>query len=138
MLGYRALVIQKELRKFDEKLFLNKNFKGELQIMRKPDHYICSLTEDWTSKTEPVDWGLLPILEHLKSIDAQNKDSLVNQLEEMHLKADESKKRKFKNQTEDYCRYELRDRFKKATDDVLTSNLEKIDSRRKRDQKWQS
>lgn len=152
MLGYRALQIQKSLRKFDEKLFLNQNYKGELQIMRESfkqvsymldgkvivniepsNHYICSLTQDWTSRTPPVDWGILPILEHMRAIDCQNKDSLVNKLEEMHVKAAEVKKKDFKNKTEDFCRYQLRDAYKKATSDINTSNLKKIDLRKKKE-----
>lgn len=152
MLGYRALVIQKELRKFDNKLFINQNYKGELQIMRESfkqvpydvdgirimniepnHHYICSLTENWTSRTQSVDWGILPILDHMRSIDCQNKDSLVNKLEEMHMKDAETKKKDFKNKTEDFCRYQLRDAYMKATSDINTSNLEKIDLRRKKE-----
>lgn len=156
MLGYRALQIQKSLRMFDDKLFLNLNLKGELQIMRKSfkrvpyevegkiilnlepnHHYICSLTQDFTSRTSPVDWGVLPILDHLRAIDCHNRESFVNKMEEYNQKHEAGKRKDFNNQTEAFC-YEFRDSFKKATSDINTSNLEKIDSRRKRERKWQS
>lgn len=148
MSSWRELRINQILKKHDEKLFLNKNYKGELQIMREkyvsntysfdnrvltvyePNHvYIMSLTEDWTSKTAPVDWGLEAISRRLKEIDGWNPDSVISQMRKENEKVDKSKKRDFENKVESFA-YEWRDEFKKATSDINTSNLKKLDKRK--------
>lgn len=136
MKSWREMRINQELFRFDSSLYLNVNGFGERQVMRKSkphDHYIMSLTEDWTSKTKPVDWGLLAITNRLREIDSHNNpDSFVNKMDEIHEKRQEAKDRDLKNKTEDFVS-DFRKPFAKAFEGINTSTLEKIDSRRKRE-----
>lgn len=49
------------------------------------DWYIFSLTHDWTSTGVPVEWGSLPLLQHLKDGDLWRRNVI-----EDHLKAKEA------------------------------------------------
>lgn len=50
-----------------------------------------SLTEDWTSRTSPVDWGLECISKKLREIDGWNPESIISNIEKHNAKIDASK-----------------------------------------------
>lgn len=154
MKSWREIRIEQSIRAHDDLLFLNKNYKGELQIMRKSyrmvphdldgktilvqtptPHYIMSLTEDWTSKTSPVDWGLEPILRRLKEIDDWGADSSFDRMMKENEHRDNLKKKAFASKTEDVVK-EWRKDFKKHTSDILTHSVDKKDPRSKGDRKY--
>lgn len=151
MKPWREQRIEQTIQKHDRMLFLQKNFRGELQVMRRSTHgvhydingtclinyeprphYIMSLTKDWTGKTEPVDWGLEPIMRRLQEIDGWNHD-IAARVFDHNDRVKKQKDQSLKNKTEDFVREELRPRFAKATEDILTHSVARIDSRRKRD-----
>jgi len=153
MRTWRDIRIEQTLKKHDPKLFLSKNGFGEAQIMRQSTkavayevdgvslinyesapHYIISLTEDWTGRTPPCEWGLEAITRKLQEIDGWNSDSLVNKMFEHNEKVDKAKARALQNETEAFVK-DWRSDFAKHTSDLLTHSLEKKDSRRKKDQK---
>lgn len=137
------------VRRHDEKLFVQKNYQGVLQVLREnfvlhaydvngkvihalapAPHYVMALTDTWAPNGRPVDWGVEPLLERLKFIDGWSKQSFVNS--EMALqneKSDQSKKRDFANKTEAFA-YEFRDSFKKTFSDINTASMEKIERRK--------
>lgn len=152
MKSWRERRIEQVLKSHDPKLFLNVNGFGERQVMRESfrmvsydldgetlvcterrPYYIMSLTEDWTSKTGPVDWGLECISKRLRDIDGWNAESVVNTMEARNLKVDEAKARHLGNETESFVK-DWRKSFSEATKDILTNSLDKkLDSRRKGD-----
>lgn len=157
MRTWREKRIDDELKRHDPKLFLKKSPKGTYEVFRQrfisiryhlsedqsivnyepSPCYIMSLTEDWTIKTQPADWGLEPISRRLREIDSWNKESVVSQMEKHNAKVDEAKARKLENDTEAFVK-EWRSDFARATKDILTNSVAKIDSRRKGDRKYGS
>ncbi len=146
--------IQNAIKEHDSKLFLNRNYLGEIQIMRKSfkmvpheidgrivyvqtpsPHYIMSLTEDWTGRTRPVDWGVEPIMRRLKEIDDWGSDSSFERMLRDNERIEERKKKSFASLTEDVA-LEWRKDFKKHTEDILTHSVDKKDPRSKGDRKY--
>ena len=133
------------VKRHDEKLFVKKDDFGRMSVWRESyalrpyeisgsviqclepaPHYIMSLTENWTMNAKPCEWGVEPILERLKSIDAWNRDSFVNsEMEENNRRVDESKQRSINNKIED-ATYEAYGTFKKVFADINTANINKI------------
>jgi len=85
-------------------------------------HYIFSLTEDWTPRTEAVDWGIEPIMAKIKSCDLWVRDRLADELMESYEKGKESDAKDFRNKAEAFA-HDFRSEFAKATNDVNTSTL---------------
>jgi len=125
-------LLQRRIQDYDRDLFLKESHTGRVQVFSKyhgKNQYVMSLTKDWSAHGEPVNWGLLPILDKLKRIDNHNNELLFQEVEEQAKKADESRDRARRNQHEDFA-HEFHRSFKKTFNDVNTANLEKIDRRR--------
>ena len=143
--------ITKELKKRDAKLYVHKNYKGVLQVMRESyahhpyllddcvvyalvptPHFIFALTDNWTASGKACEWGVEPVLKRLTEIDTWNDHSFVNKdLEKHNKKVDESKAREVNNKIESAV-YESHRVFKKTFADINTANMAKIDKRRKK------
>lgn len=93
-----------------------------LTYARPSHHYIFSLTDNWTMSGKRRNWGIEPILNHLKAIDPWRNPNLCNEIVRQHEKAAESRERNSKNKHEDLAREILPD-FKKAFSDVNTSTM---------------
>lgn len=139
------------VKRHDPKLFVQRNFKGVLQVLREnyvlhpyevddrvihclsPAHYyVMALTDTWGANGNPVEWGVEPILQRLKMIDCWSSQSFVSdEMEKQNDKADRSKERDLMNRTE-AAAYEMHSSFKKTFSDVNTANMNKIDLRRKK------
>ena len=148
MLSWREQNIERALKRFDHLLFLKKDavkthvmrvgfrpvqydIDGQTLVVKtRDDHYVMSLTEDWRLESRPVEWGELPIIERMREIDSHNPDSIVNRMEELNAKADESKQRDFLRRTEDSIR-EWQPIFKEAVKDINTSTMKKIEAKLK-------
>lgn len=154
-MGWRETRLTQFVKRYDEKLFVQKNYKGIQQIMREhfqlhpydvdgitihclePAHFhVVSLTDNWMDSGTPVEWGMLPIWNRLSEIDGQKRHSFVN--DEMHRnqeKREKSKERARANMMEAKA-YELRDAFKKTFSDVNTASMDKTDKRKLRECKF--
>lgn len=127
----KARVMTKHLRRFDSGLFCKKIPKngayGVYQKTVSGTHLILPLTDNWRWEGRPVDWGIEPVLFKLRfgSPERDVSDELIKG----YQKADESRERDLKRNTADFLG-EYRSQFAKATNDVNTSTLEKVDSRR--------
>lgn len=154
MISWSEMRIEKAIKEHDSMLFLNRNYLGELQIMRKSfisvpydlngitlnvqtpsPHYIMSLTEDWTGRTRPVDWGLEPIMRRLGEIDNWGGESVYERTLKDNERIETRKKNSFTSLTEDVAREWQKD-FKKHTKDILTHSVDKKDPRSKGDRKY--
>lgn len=143
--------LTKIVKRYDAKLYVEKNYKGIYQVLRqsyqhhpyycdgaviyglvKAPHFIMALTHNWTASGEPCDWGIDPILKRLADIDVWSEKSFVNQgLEKHNKKVDESQRRDINNKIEDAV-YESHATFKKTFADTNTANMAKIDKRKKK------
>lgn len=149
-MGWHEMRITKLVKKFDRKLYaersggvikiLRESTKYDLVeieeglnvlVQRSTPHFVCALTQDWTMRTAPVEWGLIPIWEKFLQMDSWNRDVLA-EVEEKNTKHDQGVEKNFKNSRESFLR-EIRKPFARDFNDVNTSNLAKIDRRRIQD-----
>lgn len=112
------------------------SFSGvNLFYSRSVPQVVFALTDTFTQKGNPIDLGIEPLLNRIKSIDGWG-DFNESKDVDKKLMADNVQKDKNRySQFEDFAR-ELRGDFKKAFSDVNVSSLEKIDKRR--NNKWLS
>lgn len=145
--------LTREVRRHDSKLFVKEHngalclfrmgtaydsydFDGMSIIYSRPHPYfVFSLTEDWTLRTKPVEWGAVPLLDKIKSSDLWNRD-IVGKFTKQDEKDKESEKRSFTNMVQDYAREDLRWAIKKDFKDINTSTVKKLDRRRIGDKKY--
>lgn len=149
----RAERITKHLRAYDSELYCAEDTEGKLCVWRKvrkterytidgvnyvfvrPDsHRVFSLTHDWGVKGRPADWGILPIMEKVRSCDVWQRD-IVRELEEQQQKIDKSNERDLDNKNEAFLK-EFRPQFAKAFNDTRVANMDmKKDLRRTNEKK---
>lgn len=144
----RTLRITRALQRHDRELYCDENKEGTLCVYRKSfrlehfevdgvaitsvrpaPHFIFALTDDWTAKGKPADWGLEPILARIRAIDLWNNETMVDRLVkdlEDDAKASERKRR---NDVESFL-LDFRRQFARTFNDVNTSTLSKTDLRR--------
>lgn len=144
----RADDITKAIKSHDRELYCEKNREGKLCVYRKGSriesydvnghvidfvrpapNFVFALTDNWRTTGIPVEWGIVPILERLKAIDLWNRD-LAGECIQSTIKEIESRDRARKNSTESFL-MEFRRQFARATNEINTANLAKLDSRRK-------
>lgn len=146
----RAKVLSESLKRFDPKLYCERNREGKLcvfrtstrwesfgledgsylTVARSTPYMILPLTHNWRPTGEPVDWGYMPITQRLREIDLQRRD-IASDIEANQLRIAQEKDRHQKNLIRDG----LRDRhsaIKKAFSDVRTCNMSKTDPRLKK------
>jgi hypothetical protein len=137
-LDSRVKTLTKQLKEHDKDLYAKRMLDGVVLVCRKSrnvftgqtnDQLIFPLTDDFTSKGKPVEWGVEPILAHLKAMDGWNRDVVEDWISsDEKSKEVAAKQRMSKN--EDFAR-DFRRQFARTFDDVNTSTLEKIDNRRR-------
>lgn len=142
--------LNKELRLFDKELYAEKSdtlptrvfrrgvhwesyqFEGATILYSRPNpYYVLSLTHDWSLNGKPVEWGIEPLLQRLREIDNHNHDVLERIYEE-NEKRDQLNKRSKSNEIKALAT-DLRRDFAKTVNDINTSTLEKVESRRNKD-----
>lgn len=142
--------INRELKFFDRKLYADKTADGKVQIFREgvqwdsipfensvlwysrpQPYYILSLTHNWAQQGKPVEWGLEPLLMRLREIDDHRIDVLGKIHEENEKRAQLARRSKH-NEYKAAAADSRRD-FARAVNDINTSTLNKVDSRRKKD-----
>lgn len=140
MKSYRATVIEREIRKYDDLLYCEKSRDGKLCIYRKgrriesydldgtalhvvlDDPYlVLALTDTWNLNGEPRDWGVMPILQRLQMIDCWKRDLAKESIESVE-RANSSDNRAADNHIESYLK-DIRKSFARATDDIVTGSL---------------
>lgn len=148
----RVDVVSNFVKRFDSKLYCEKNEEGKPCIYRKSHrvetydvdgvtidfirpspHFVFSLTDTWNLNGEVVDRGLEQIRDRLISIDLWNRD-LAKEIEERDEKNRESRERSLDNHIESYL-LDHRKEFARASNDVLTHSMSKTDRRKKDERK---
>ncbi len=92
--------------------------------------FIFALTDDWTARGKPRDWGIDFVLQKIKSIDALANERFLEEMDAANDRIDQSNKRALKNEMEAFWSHERR-RFAKATDGILTHSLSKDEPRKR-------
>lgn len=147
----RAECITEYVRLHDRKLFCARDaVAGTLCIFRKterletydvdghritfalPDrHMVCALTDNWSIRGNPVDWGLLPIMEHIRKIDLWSNECHITNLLESYKQSDIEKRKAIRSEGEaqaDVFRHD----FKKTFNDFNVNSLINKDAEKSR------
>lgn len=127
----RASRLTEVVRHYDRSLYVVKS--GEmLQLWRREypvdklgiptssrpeEHFILALTSDWTLKGTPVDWGIEPLMNRIKDMDAWRDDTYYEKMMDDREQEDKLKKRRFKNNMRALA-YDSRRDIAKASDDI--------------------
>jgi len=108
------------LRRYDRDLFAEKNRDGVLCVFRlykryepvcvtddfkflnliKAKQFVFALTENWTLLTKPRMWGIDQVLNRIREMDLRANERFFEEMDAAHERADESERRRFKNDTE--------------------------------------
>lgn len=151
-MDWRVSQINRAIREYDSKLYAQKGYQDRIDIFRetyefetyemdgwilrfaKPvPHRVFSLTDNWTPWGKPVEWGIEPIVQRIRSCDLWKRDvggEVIKQVE----KKKESEERHLKNESEAFFS-DNKSVFKKAFSDVNVSTLDMKKDRRYRDEK---
>jgi hypothetical protein len=143
--------LTEELKKHDPNLYALKTNSGMRQVWRKaekwdaaysgteeeapsssPTQFILALTEDWTLKGKAVEWGIEPVMHKILEMDSWRDDSILFNLRRERERQKELRDRERKNEMKARA-YDMRRDFAKATNEINTSTLEKVDHRRNYD-----
>lgn len=103
----------------------------EDHVGRPNPQFILALTDDWTLKGQPVNWGLECIMTKLKSMDSWRRgDDVYKTMLEHRERAERDEQRIKRNEIRDIAKDARRD-FAKATDGINTGTMDKSDPRRR-------
>lgn len=138
----RCRALNKHIKQLDYRLYAVdcEIANGEtVAIYRKGEYstsaplFIIALTDNWYLNGSPRNWGVDPVIRRLCEMDQWSKaNSIYDDLKKERERKEELKQREWKNNVKALA-YDFRKEFAKATNDVNTSSLEKIDNRRKKD-----
>lgn len=137
------------LKRYDSDLVSRRYMDGALAILRKRRGYdfyrmpgdcvlwfgfdweqlVLPLTDNWIETGKPVDWGIEPILAQMQKIDGWRDDSDYDRFCEDRQRRRDNKQRAFRNEMRARA-YDLRRDFARATNDINTSSLNRIERRR--------
>lgn len=147
----RVTSLNRLVKGYDPKLYAKRASNGMVQVYRDSvkwesyilggamlhystpnPHLIFCLTDNWSVRGRPVEWGLEPVYGRLQMIDDYNRaESVVDELERQEQKQRELDARAQSNDIRARAA-DMRKDFAKATNDINTSTIAKLDNRRKR------
>lgn len=142
------------LKRYDSDLVPRRFMDGALGIMRKRRGYdfyrfadrsvlwfardweelVLPCTDNWVETGTPVDWGIEPIFWQIQKLDGWRDDGDYDRFCEDREQRKRNRDRAFRNEIRARAA-DLRRDFARATNDINTSTVEKIDRRR---EKWLS
>ena len=130
----RVREVNRVVKGYDKCLVAQRERNGAIHIYRRnpnpadPLHFVMALTDTWTARGIPREWGLTVVEARLMAHDLWKNETIVDRLEKEMQKRDESLERDRKNSIEAFL-YDFRRQFARATDGINTSSLSKVDKR---------
>lgn len=143
--------VTREVKSYSRDLYADRSPNGAVQIYRNKTRWesfefngatihvsrnqpqlILNLTHDWSARGKPVEWGLEPIASRIREIDNHRDDTIYDRMIKENARLDEIKQQSKFNEMK-AAAADCRREFAKATNDINTSSLEKVDGRRKKD-----
>lgn len=147
----RTDILTRHIKKIDSKLYCEREHNGMIcvyreshrlenfeyagqkyQYLKSVPNIIMALTDNWSVRGKPVEWGIEPLMHRLQEIDSWNRGITADDLIDDYEKMQESKDRARMNNHEAWLK-DKRSVFKKAFNEINTSNIEKVDRRRERE-----
>ena len=135
------------LKRYDAELYAQRHASGAVVVMQKGYRYIpyevgsevvhvlsssptyvFALTDNWTTQGNPIDLGIDRVLDKVRECDYRKRENLIKELEETEEKANQTKRRDVRNNAEAFFS-DQRSRFKKATGDILTHSMAKVETK---------
>ena len=141
---FRASRISREVKLHDKDLYC---IRGESHyvIMRKAykpylyevdgmtmacfqrrDEPVFHLTSNWNVSGAPIDWGIEPIMKHLRRIDSRNTGAFIWEKDQINEKLEKSQDRAQTNMFESLA-HEVRPIYKKLREEMNLSSVNKSD-----------
>ncbi len=102
---------------------------GRLWFTFRDDQLVLPITDTWTESGKPVDWGIEPIYGKIQQLDGWRDDGDYERFVKQRERNKANKEREHKNEMR-AAAYDCRREFARATNDINTSTLEKVDKRR--------
>ena len=127
----RVQEITRAVKSYDPCLYAQETKPGRIDLYRKnrsgmePPHFLFSLTDSWQPDGTPVPWGVEPLMNRIRAMDLWRDDGFVENLIKEHEKEEEIRAKDRRNTTEEFLK-DFRRQFSRATNDINTSNLEKV------------
>jgi hypothetical protein len=147
----RVRILTKHLKKYDSDLFAERLDNGVIQISRHKNywipfqyegkkylyaksvpHYVTVLTDTWLVTGKPRDWGIEPLMARIRDMDGYRNDTMLDQVRAVRERNEADKLRGMRNDFRAIAA-DMRKDFAKATSDINTSTVNKIDKRRLKD-----
>lgn len=144
--------VTKFVKRFDPMLYCDSHAEGKLCVFRKSKrvesydvgglmidfirpapYFVFALTDNWLLTGNPVDRGLEQIRDRLMKIDLWSRD-LVKEIADRQEEISQSRSRDVDNHIESYL-LDHRKEFARASNDVLTHSMKKVDRRKKDERK---
>lgn len=136
------------LKQYDSDLIAKRYLDGTLAILRKRRGYdfyrfsdcvlwssfdwedlVLPITDNWIETGRPVDWGIEPILWQMQKIDGWRDDSDYDRFYQDRERRKANRARARRNEMRALAA-DCRREFARATNDINTSSLDRIDRRR--------
>lgn len=137
-MDWSLMRLNKEVNGYDSALYATRASNGMIQVYRKPTKSVANLydaddfnpnpllilclTDTWTIQGKPVEWGLEPVMERLRSMDQWADGISYEEFCRRRDQRESTDKRTFNNDLRDRAK-DLRSDFVRATDDINTSTL---------------
>lgn len=143
----RASALTKHLKRHDSDLYAACEAHSVLPatrviyvLRRNPSRlhepfFIFALTEDWSAKAPPRDWGIEVVLNRIIGLDLWKNETVVDRFIKEYEKREESERRSVRNDIESFL-LDFRKDFARATNHINTSCLPKTEARRQGDLKY--
>lgn len=147
----RTRTLNKHLRAYDRDLYAERFESGVIHIFRKVTTwvhfelngtkfgyakttplFIIALTDNWLLTGNPVQWGIEPLMSKIRDMDNWREDSTYTNIVKEREQLQRNQERSARNNVRALAADMRRD-FARATNDINTSTLKKIEKRRLKD-----
>ncbi len=146
-MGWKVNRLNQKLRQYDRNLIAKESDNGMIQVWRladkwssadlcsddfgssRPMQFIFALTDNWTVTGKPVDLGIEPVMDRVREMDLWSKVSFLDEMRKNRDRVKAIKEQTKRNEIQAMA-YDMRKDFAKATNEINTSTLEKVESRR--------
>lgn len=138
----RTKLLTRHLRGYDRKLYAVRVSNGCIHVYRESTgfypfeydgisflasysspNFILALTDDWTIRGRPVEWGVEPLMRRIQEIDCWRDDRIGEKLLQSYSKSEETKQKDLRNKNEAFFA-DQRSEFKKAFKDINVSHMD--------------
>jgi hypothetical protein len=132
LLSVEVVEVRKKRPDYDEKTHQTPLItEMQLHLKRRKsrndpaEEFLVALTRDWTTKSEPVDWGIEPLLAKIKDMDIHNRggEDLFEEIDKVNQKEEALADSGRRHMAEEGARV-LHESFKKSMAYINTAGMQ--------------